>query len=187
MVPTLRSKRVALTAVDVREAAELWSLIKTPPAIAHFPDPRGGPQAVARWLAETAAEGLYAWTVRHDGSAVGIVTADLHAVGAATVGYAVDETLAADELATEALREMIRWLFEVRSVHRIELRVATGSLALWRVAQRAGFVLEGVARESWRWSGSWQDARIYALLEREWRASRRRLTRPTTKLAASAG
>ncbi|TNF32235.1 MAG: N-acetyltransferase [Deltaproteobacteria bacterium] len=188
MVPTLRSERVALTPVEVHEAAEIWELIRTPPVIVEFPDPKGGPEVVARWIAQTVAEGWGVWVVRHDGDAFGMVTADLRAPATAVVGYAVDEAWIADELAADALNEVVRWLFEVRRCHRVELRVATGSLALWRVAQRAGFVLEGVARESWRWNGAWHDARTYALLEREWRAARACAARATSPIMrATAG
>jgi|GEM_PF-2646568 len=182
MAPTIRSGRVALTPVELREAADLWKLVRTPPAIEHFPDPRTGPDGLTRWLGEALAAGTYVWTVRRRHVPVGLLTAELRSPSIAVVGYSIDERWIDDSVAGDALGALVDWLFEARSVHRVELRVATGSLALWRVAQQAGFCLEGVARESWRWAGAWHDARDYALLRREW-LTRKRPARPTQPVA----
>jgi len=173
MVPSIRGERIALRPADMCEASALWKLVKTPPAIAGFPEPASGPESVARWMADTAAAGVLVWTIRHDGQIVGLVTAEMRSGAIATVGYTVEEAWSGRSVATEALQAVTDWLFTERLAHRVEVCVATGSFALWRVAQQAGFVLEGVARESWSWGGVWHDARNYALLRRDWMAARR--------------
>ena len=174
MAPTLRTERVALIPADLRESAELWKLARTAPAIEGFPDPGSGPEGVARWLGAVLAEGAHVWTIRSAGGLVGVVTARMGESGIASVGYGMEEAWVERGGATEALCAAVSWLFGERGAHRVELRVAAGSTALWRVAQQTGFALEGVARESWRWGGAWHDARSYALLRRDWVAARRR-------------
>lgn len=51
--------------------------------------------------------------------------------------------------ATEALSLFVGFLFRTTRVHRIELNIATDNLASRRVAEKCGFVCEGVSREVW--------------------------------------
>jgi RimJ/RimL family protein N-acetyltransferase len=175
MAPTLRSERLTLIPAELRQSGQLWRLVRTAPAIEGFPDPGTGPEGVARWLGGALAEGTQVWIIRSAGGLSGLVTAAMPDSGVASVGYYVEEACSERGVAAEALCTAVSWLFEKRGAHRVELRVAAGSTALWRVAQQAGFALEGVARESWRWGGVWHDARSYALLRRDWAAARRRV------------
>jgi RimJ/RimL family protein N-acetyltransferase len=68
---------------------------------------------------------------------------------------------------TRALKLICRWGMESLGIERIELFAATGNLASQRVAERAGFVREGVLRAYMRAKEGQQDMVAYALLASE--------------------
>ena len=65
---------------------------------------------------------------------------------------------------TEAAQAVTRFAFERLRAGRVEVRMDDTNERSWRVAQRAGFVLEGVLRsESLNPLGEARDTRVYAL------------------------
>ncbi len=71
--------------------------------------------------------------------------------------------------ATEALSLFVRFLFRTTAAHRIELNIATDNVPSRRVAEKCGFVCEGVSREVWFSSalGRRLDGARYAILRNE--------------------
>jgi RimJ/RimL family protein N-acetyltransferase len=64
---------------------------------------------------------------------------------------------------TEAVTAMTRLAFDDLRAERVEIRVDTNNVASWRVAERAGYTLEGVVRREGRTtSGALRDLRLYA-------------------------
>ncbi|MDQ1629815.1 MAG: hypothetical protein QOI54_3559 [Actinomycetota bacterium] len=49
---------------------------------------------------------------------------------------------------TEAARALAHWVLDQMGFARVELRIAPGNLASLRVAEKAGFRREGVARSA---------------------------------------
>lgn len=71
---------------------------------------------------------------------------------------------------TEATRLMLRHAFETLRLHRISLSVFEFNERAIRAYLRAGFTVEGRAREAiWR-TGRWWDEITMSILEPEWRA-----------------
>ena len=71
---------------------------------------------------------------------------------------------------SEALKLFIDNLFSTRStLNRAQLRVHTDNVGSLRVAEKCGFVREGVARESIFLGGRYCDQHTFALLRKEWR------------------
>jgi RimJ/RimL family protein N-acetyltransferase len=68
--------------------------------------------------------------------------------------------------ATRALRLITRWGMDTLGIERIDLFAATGNFASQRVAERAGFVREGVLRAYMRAKEGQQDMVAYGLLPR---------------------
>lgn len=65
---------------------------------------------------------------------------------------------------TEAARALTRFAFERLRARRVEVRMDDTNQRSWRVAQRAGFALEGVLRaDSLNPRGEPRDTRVYAL------------------------
>ncbi|MEP7059919.1 MAG: GNAT family protein, partial [Actinomycetota bacterium] len=60
-------------------------------------------------------------------------------------------------VATDALREVSRWAFEDLGLHRLMIHHSTQNEASCGVALRAGFELEGTAREALLHLDGWHD------------------------------
>jgi RimJ/RimL family protein N-acetyltransferase len=71
--------------------------------------------------------------------------------------------------ATRALRLISGWGFEALGLERIDLYAATGNAASQRVAERAGFVREGVLRAYMQGKDGQQDMVAFGLLAPEFR------------------
>jgi len=66
---------------------------------------------------------------------------------------------------TEAVRALTRFAFERLQARRVEVRMDETNERSWKLAQRAGFALEGVLRsDSLNPQGEPRDTRVYALL-----------------------
>jgi RimJ/RimL family protein N-acetyltransferase len=66
-------------------------------------------------------------------------------------------------LATEATAAIARWVLVDCGFERLELRAATGNIASQRVAEKAGFVREGVARNAGITHGGRVDLVVFSL------------------------
>lgn len=86
----------------------------------------------------------------------------------ACVAYFLDQAFQGRGLMTRALRGVIAHAFDALGFHRLELRHARGNEGSRRVAEKAGFVLEGILRQTERVDGVLVDALIYGLLRPEW-------------------
>ena len=65
---------------------------------------------------------------------------------------------------TEAARALTRFAFERLRARRVEIRMDDGNARSWKVAERAGFALEGVLRsDTVNPLGEPRDTRVYAL------------------------
>jgi RimJ/RimL family protein N-acetyltransferase len=63
----------------------------------------------------------------------------------------------------EAVTALTRLAFDQLHAERVEIRVDTENVASWRVAERAGYTLEGILRRDRRnVSGLLRDTRVYS-------------------------
>jgi ribosomal-protein-serine acetyltransferase len=88
------------------------------------------------------------------------------------LGYWIRSTEAGKGTATEAAARVLQVGFEELSLHRVTVRIATGNLASERVAEKLGFVREGLLRKEVLVHGVWMDHSLWAILEEEFRANR---------------
>ena len=162
--------------LDVPAASDTADVV----AAFHDPDiatwnPAGGGEISAEeraplWIADRATwtSQHASWVVRdHDGTVIGQVS--LHQIdprnGSAEVGYWLAPAGRGRGLATHALDTAARFAFDVLELARVELFHATGNLASCRVAERAGFLLEGTARQSFVYGdGQRHDEHVHARL-----------------------
>jgi len=68
---------------------------------------------------------------------------------------------------TEAVKLMVRYLFETKPMNRIRLVIHPANSASRRLAERCGFRHEGTARGAWFNKGKHQDVEIYSILRDE--------------------
>ncbi len=79
------------------------------------------------------------------------------------VGYWCRSSRVGQGFVSEAVEAVTRCAFEQMLARRVEVRMDDGNERSWRVAERAGFTLEGVLRsQSLTPTGEPRDTRIYA-------------------------
>ena len=99
-----------------------------------------------------------------DDAFVGSMELRLAGPRTANVGYLIAPWARGNGYAPAALRTLCRWGFESLGVHRIEWQAYVGNDASRRVAQRAGFTMEGLARAGCLQRGEFRDAWTGAIL-----------------------
>ena len=73
---------------------------------------------------------------------------------------------------TLALSALVEHAFGASGLHRVELRAAVGNARSMAVAERLGFVHEGVLREAERFASRYADLDVFSVLAPEWRRRR---------------
>jgi ribosomal-protein-serine acetyltransferase len=84
------------------------------------------------------------------------------------IGYWLGADYVGRGLITRAARVVIQHLFVVEKMHRIEIQCATDNLPSRAVAERLGFTLEGVKRESEWLTSRYADHSLFSLLDHKW-------------------
>jgi len=124
-----------------------------------------------RFLEEKAAEnargGALTTVIRSNGQLCGAI--GLHKIDAqnraSSIGYWLDADFEGRGFVTRACRALVETGFRHYRLHRIEIRCATGNYRSAAIAQRLGFVEEGVLRESEWLYDHWVDLRVFSLLQ----------------------
>jgi len=101
----------------------------------------------------------------------------------AMLGYTIAPGHRGRGFATEAVRSLVPWLFEIAGVHRIAAELDPRNTASARVLERCGFDFVGIARGAARSRGSWTDDARYSLLPETWAAWMARPTSPPASIA----
>jgi RimJ/RimL family protein N-acetyltransferase len=80
------------------------------------------------------------------------------------LGYWCRTTRQGQGYITEAAQALTRFAFETLQARRVEVRMDDSNMRSWKVAERAGFALEGTLRsDSLNPLGEPRDTRVYAL------------------------
>lgn len=83
----------------------------------------------------------------------------------AEIGYWTVSQARGRGIATTAIAVVTRWAFDTAGLHRIQLFHAVDNPASCRVATKAGFLLEGTLRESYRYGdGQLHDEHVHGRL-----------------------
>ncbi len=84
------------------------------------------------------------------------------------IGYILfDQDSRNKGMMTEALSLFVRFLFETKKIHRLQLTVVVGNTASKRVAEKCGFTSEGIARKAIFLKGNNVDLEWFSLLRDE--------------------
>ncbi|MYV78351.1 GNAT family N-acetyltransferase [Streptomyces sp. SID1046] len=117
-----------------------------------------------RWQAELAA----IWAVaRPDGAPVGLIgwgDIDLQG-GSAEIVYWLLPAARGAGVAVEATRRVSRWALDDLGLHRLRLCHSTANPASCRVADKAGYTLEGTQRSALLHTDGWHDQHLHALVQ----------------------
>ena len=92
------------------------------------------------------------------------------------IGYiSLRPELRGQGLITEAVCLLTDYLFRSLQINRVEICMSVGNIASERVAQKAGYILEGTRRGANFVHGRFHDMHLYAMLRSEWEARGRQL------------
>ena len=87
----------------------------------------------------------------------------------AAIGYFLGSEYTGKGIITAALQAVLAWCFGSLGLNRIELRCASSNLPSMRVAERLGFVREGLLRQDQCLNGVFVDHHVYGLLQADFR------------------
>lgn len=85
------------------------------------------------------------------------------------LGYILfDKALRGKGVVTEAMRLLIKYLFDWQPIHRLQLQIEAENAPSVRVAEKCGFTFEGTMRKALASRGRYIDIGVYSLLREEW-------------------
>lgn len=125
---------------------------------------------IARFEAKEAeGDGFHLGVWDGDALAGGAVCWSIHRENRnAEVGYWLGERFTGRGLATRSARAVIRHLFTVERLHRVEMQCGVENAASRAVAERCGLTAEGVRRGSHWITDRFVDHVVYGVLAQEW-------------------
>lgn len=84
------------------------------------------------------------------------------------IGYIIfDKENYSKGYATEALSLFVDYIFKVKLINRLEIRILPSHIASEKVALKCGFTFEGTIRDAIFHHGQYQDLRQFSLLRKE--------------------
>lgn len=111
------------------------------------------------------------WAIETGGRMIGTIRLSFERSETGSVGYGLCADHWGKGIATEALREVVRYAFEECGLHRLQAFVFSPNLGSMNVLRKCGFVHEGAFRERVRWGDGRVDDEIFGLLRTEWLAT----------------
>jgi len=92
-----------------------------------------------------------------------------YTMGYGELGYGVDEDFHGRGIGAVALRMFVEKIFSETDLRRLLAYIAVGNAPSRRIAEKVGFVLEGVCREHFIIKGKPTDEAMYGLLKSEFK------------------
>ncbi|WP_062646891.1 GNAT family N-acetyltransferase [Streptomyces maremycinicus] len=121
------------------------------------------------WRKDWARERNAQWAVvdEHTGALLGRVAlrAIVLAEGVAEVAYWTTRAARGRGVAPRATTALTSWALDEIGLHRLELMHATANEASCRVAEKAGFLLEGTRRSATLHQDGWHDMHLHARVQ----------------------
>lgn len=71
-------------------------------------------------------------------------------------------------IATEATELLIEYAFNELNLNKLIGRVCVENIGSWTVAEKIGFILEGIQKDEFYVDGNYLDVKIYSLLKEDW-------------------
>jgi ribosomal-protein-serine acetyltransferase len=93
----------------------------------------------------------------------------------AKIGYFIGQQFTGKGIVSSAVFTVLEYCFGPLNLNRIELRCASGNEPSKRVAERLGFIQEGVLRQEEYLNGVFVDQNVYGLLSIDFEAEKRKL------------
>lgn len=176
----LRSERLTLRPYVAEDAQAVYDNWCSDPRVAEkltwnvHPDVGFTKVLLNLWIADYTRPNFYHWGIEMDSQLIGdiaVVSHDEMRVLSCAIGYCLAVDFWGQGIMTEALKTVMRYLFEVVGFNRIVLNHIPDNPASGRVMQKAGLRYEGVLRQAMMHkNGKLMDYVYYAALRDEWLA-----------------
>lgn len=180
LIPLRSSSGVSIVPVAVEHAEAFASLVQQNvehiceylPALAGLSSVAAAKAHLLAAVEHASTCEIFEWHVFVDGALCGgIRLKDIDAVDRkAKIGYFIARQFSGKGIVTSAVRTVLAFCFAQLNFNRIELRCAAGNEPSKRVAERLGFLREGVLRQEEYLNGVFVDQHVYGLLSVDVRA-----------------
>ena len=164
---TLEDEMVLLRPYELGDVPAIVAACQDPeiPRWTSVPSPYTEADAL-EWL-ESDEEETFAIVDRSTGELLGSIGVRYLGGGTGETGYWVKREARGRGVATRALVLLARWALTEKELARFQLRADVENEASQRVAERAGFVREGVLRSSLELKGERRDVVMYSLVRED--------------------
>ena len=171
----LQTERLILRRFQLEDAQAMYTNWACDPEVTRYLtwEPHVSPDATREllrdWTAKYEDPTYYNWLIELDGVPIGNVSVvrinekSLHA----ELGYCMGKLWWNKGLMTEAVTAVTRFLFEEVGVHKLKIRHLVKNPGSGRVAQKCGFIREGILREEYLSDGVYMDVAVYGKLDNE--------------------
>lgn len=169
--PVIRTRRLLLRrycASDAQAAFALWSKDVWDERLTGFApheSVRDTQRLIQRWTDAYQSDNVLRWAICTESGWIGdiAVTRWQPAHHSCELAFSLIFAARRQGYMAEALCAVARYLMETAGFHRVELKIFPENLPSCRLAERAGFRLEGTLRGAFRRTdGSYADVRLYA-------------------------
>ena len=176
-IPQLETERLILRRMLVSDAEDMFDYAHRSDVTRHLTwDPHPDIQYTREYLAyisaHYAAGDFFDWAVveRASGRMIGTCgfTRFHCEADCAEIGYVLHPSFWGRGIATEAVREVIRFGFQRLEVNRIEAKFMEGNEASRRVMEKNGMTFEGMLRQSMYIKGDYRNVGICSILRSEY-------------------
>lgn len=177
-IPTLETERLSLRGMRVSDAEDMFAYAQYEPVTRYLTwTPHPNVKHTKEYLTYVSQRyrtgDFFDWAIvsREDGRMIGTCgfTAFDFPSDSAEIGYVLNPVYHGRGLATEAVREVIRFGFEELKLHRIEAKFMKENTRSQKLMERVGMQFEGYAREALKIKGEYRTIGRCGILRQEWR------------------
>lgn len=175
-IPTLETPRLLLRRIRPEDAKDMYDYAKRPEVTKYLTwfchDSPAYTEEYLRYLQKSYKQGtFYDWGLELKESGRFIGTCGFTCIDEdhnfAEVGYVLHPEYHGQGLMTEALKEVIRFGFEVLCVERIEAKHMEGNERSAAVMKRCGMQYEGLLRRRMIIKNNYESIHLYSILKQE--------------------
>ncbi|XOQ48934.1 MAG: hypothetical protein ACFWUM_08520 [Eubacteriales bacterium] len=172
----IRTERLILRPFTLDDAEDMYQYAKDPEVTKYarwkpHESIQDSLNLLEEWIKSYSNPGYYSWAIarKEDNRMIGCIgitnVSDIDESG--EVGYWLGKSWWGRGIMTEALKAVIRFVFEQCEFNRLEACHSVNNPASGCVMQKAGMTFEGIAREKCKSNAGFQDCRVYAILKKD--------------------
>ncbi len=175
----IRTARLTLRPFDASDAPAMFANWASDPRVTRFlswtpHESVGMTQSIlCGWCALYKNPAYYHWGIEYEGQVIGGISVVRQSDKDewAELGYCIGYDYWGRGITAEAAKAVTDYLFCEVGMHRMAIHHAVDNPASGRVAEKCGFVSEGVLREASKiGTGEFKDIRVWGILRDEWEA-----------------